>query len=53
MTGEKVSPGAISHILINGYSGPIGVMPNRQANALSNTDIANLVAYLTSLSRKK
>lgn len=53
VTGEKVSPGAISHILINGYSGPIGVMPNRQANSLSNKDIANLVAYLTSLSQKR
>jgi cytochrome c553 len=28
-------------------------MPNRQANALSNQDIANLVAYLTSLSQSK
>ncbi len=53
VTGERVSPVAISHILANGYQGPIGVMPNRQANALSNTDIANLVAYLTSLSRNK
>jgi len=27
-------------------------MPNRQANALSNTDIANLTAYLVSMSQK-
>ncbi len=53
VTGEKASPAAISHILISGYQGPIGVMPNRQANALSNQDIANLVAYLASLSQKK
>jgi len=53
VTGEKASPAAISHVLISGYQGPIGVMPNRQANALSNQDIANLVAYLTSLSQKK
>ncbi len=39
----------ISKILVNGYQGPLGVMPNRQANALSDTDIANLVAFLTSL----
>ena len=39
----------IAKILVNGYNGPLGVMPNRQANALSDTDIANLVAYLTSL----
>ena len=28
---------------------PIGAMPNRQANGLSDADIANLVAYLVSL----
>ena len=63
VTGEKASPVAISHILVSGYQGPdnsqgkngpsIGVMPNRQANALSNLDIANLTAYLASLSSKK
>jgi cytochrome c oxidase subunit 2 len=63
VTGEKPNPVDISHVLINGYQGPdnsqgkngpsIGVMPNRQANALSNQDIANLVAYLTSLSQSK
>jgi cytochrome c oxidase subunit 2 len=39
----------IGKILVGGYSGPLGVMPNRQANGLSDTDIANLVAYLSSL----
>jgi cytochrome c553 len=29
------------------------VMPNRQANALSNSDIANLTAYIVSLSQTK
>jgi len=28
-------------------------MPNRQANGLQNSDIANLTAYLVSLSQKK
>jgi hypothetical protein len=28
-------------------------MPNRQANALSNADIANLDAFLVSLSQNK
>lgn len=63
VTGEKPDAAGISHILINGYqgadksqgkSGPsLGVMPNRQANALNSTDIANLTAYLLSLSQKK
>jgi cytochrome c oxidase subunit 2 len=63
VTGEKPSPEDIAHVLVNGYQGPdnsqgkagpsIGVMPNRQANALSNTDIANLVSYIASLSQKK
>ncbi len=62
VTGEKPNAEDISHVLINGYSGPdnsqgkagpsIGVMPNRQANALSNADIANLTAYLVSMSQK-
>jgi cytochrome c oxidase subunit 2 len=62
VTGEKPNAADIAHILVNGYQGPdnsqgkagpsIGVMPNRQANALSNTDIANLATYLVSLSQK-
>ena len=62
VTGEKPSAVGISHVLINGYQGPdnsqgkggpsLGVMPNRQANALTNADIANLSAYLVSLSQK-
>ena len=63
VTGEKPNAEDIAHVLVNGYQGPdnsgaasqpaIGVMPNRQANALSNTDIANLASYLVSLSSKK
>ena len=63
VTGEKPTGEGISHVLINGYQGPdnsqgksgpsIGVMPNRQANGLTNTDIANLTAYLLSLSQSK
>jgi cytochrome c oxidase subunit 2 len=62
VTGEKASPLAISHILVKGYNGPddsqgksgpsLGAMPNREANGLTNQDIANLTAYLTSLSGK-
>ncbi len=63
VTGEKPNPEDIAHVLVNGYQGPdnsqgksgpsIGVMPNRQANALSNADIANLDAFLVSLSQNK
>jgi cytochrome c oxidase subunit 2 len=62
VTGEKPNAEDIAHVLVNGYQGPdnsqgksgpsIGVMPNRQANALSNLDIANLTAYIVSLSSK-
>ena len=47
--GKPPTPGNIAEILQNGYTGPLGAMPNRQANALSDKDIADLVAYLTSL----
>lgn len=49
VTGKPPTPDNIADILQNGFTGPIGTMPNRQANALTSTDIANLVAYLTSL----
>jgi cytochrome c oxidase subunit 2 len=52
VTGKPPTAQNIAEILVNGYSGPIGVMPNRQANALSNKDISNLVAYLLSESGK-
>jgi len=43
------TPDDIAEILVKGFTGPLGSMPNRQANNLSDTDIANLVAYLVSL----
>lgn len=49
VTGKPPTPANIADILQNGFTGPIGTMPNRQANALSDKDIADLVAYLTSL----
>ena len=53
VTGKPPTAQNVAEILVNGYSGSIGVMPNRQANALSNRDISNLVAYLLSLSSGK
>jgi cytochrome c oxidase subunit 2 len=47
--GKAPTPENIAEILVKGYVGPIGAMPNRQANGLSDADIANLVAYLVSL----
>ena len=49
VTGKTPTPEHIAEILQNGFTGPIGTMPNAQANGLSNKDIANLVASLTSL----
>jgi cytochrome c oxidase subunit 2 len=49
VTGNAPTPEHIAEILQNGYTGPIGSMPARQANGLSDKDIANLVAYLASL----
>jgi cytochrome c oxidase subunit 2 len=47
--GKAPTPDDIAEILVKGYTGPIGAMPNRQANGLSDADIANLTAYLVSL----
>jgi cytochrome c oxidase subunit 2 len=49
VTGKPPTPENIAGILQNGFTGDIGTMPNRQANGLSDKDIANLVAYLVSL----
>jgi cytochrome c oxidase subunit 2 len=49
VTGKTPTPEHIADILQNGYTGPIGAMPNRQANGLSDKNIADLVAYLASL----
>jgi mono/diheme cytochrome c family protein len=52
VNGTEPSPQNIAMILKNGYQGDLGVMPSSQVNQISNTDIANLVAYLVSLSKK-
>jgi cytochrome c oxidase subunit II len=49
VTGKTPTPEHIAQILQKGYTGPIGTMPSAQANGISGTDIANLVAYLSSL----
>ena len=49
--GNAPTPKNVARILKNGYQGDLGVMPSSQANAISNADIANLVAYLVSLSK--
>ncbi len=49
VTGKPPTPANIAAILQNGFTGPIGSMPNRQANGLSDADIANATAYLVSL----
>ncbi len=49
VTGKPPTPENIAAILQNGFTGPMGAMPNRDANGLSDKDIANLVAYLASL----
>jgi len=46
------TPQDVAAIIHDGFQGDIGTMPNAQVNGLSNPDIANLVAYLVSLSKK-
>ena len=52
VNGTDPTPQNAAKIIHDGFQGDIGVMPSAQVNALSNTDIANLVAYLVSLSKK-
>ncbi len=52
VNGTAPSPQDIAMILKNGYQGDLGVMPSSQVNAINNTDIANLTAFLVSLSKK-
>ena len=47
-----MTPQNVAQLIHDGYSGDMGTMPNAQINGLSNSDIANLVAYLVSLSKK-
>ena len=52
MNGSDPTPQNVAAIIHNGYQGDMGVMPSAQVNQISNSDIANLVAYLVSLSKK-
>lgn len=52
VNGADATPQNVAAIIQNGYQGDMGVMPSAQVNQLSNTDIANLTAYLVSLSKK-
>jgi cytochrome c oxidase subunit II len=52
VNGAAPTPQNVAKLIHDGYSGDIGTMPSAQVNAISNTDIANLVAYLASLSKK-
>jgi cytochrome c oxidase subunit II len=47
--GDPATPENAAKILQNGFTGPIGQMPNATTNGLSNQDIADLVAYLNTL----
>jgi len=49
VNGDPATPENVAKILQNGYTGPIGQMPNATTNGLSSQDIANLVAYLNTL----
>jgi cytochrome c oxidase subunit II len=50
--GSAPTPENAAKIIHDGYQGDMGTMPSAQLNQLSNPDIANLVAYLVSLSKK-
>jgi cytochrome c oxidase subunit II len=47
--GDPATPANAAKILQQGFTGPLGVMPNATANGLSDKDIANLVAFLDSM----
>jgi len=52
VNGSAPTPQNVASLIHDGYQGDMGTMPNAQMNGLSNPDIANLVAYLVSLSKK-
>jgi cytochrome c oxidase subunit II len=52
VNGTAPTPDDAAGILKNGYTGDIGSMPDAKTNQLTDKDIANLVAYLVSLSKK-
>jgi cytochrome c oxidase subunit 2 len=47
--GDPATPANAAKILQQGFTGPMGTMPNATTNGLSDKDIANLIAYLDSL----
>ncbi len=47
--GAIPSPANVARILLYGYNGALGIMPNAQANAISNADIANLTRFILNL----
>ena len=47
--GDPATPANVAKILQQGFKGDMGVMPNQAANGITDKDIANLVAYLSSL----
>lgn len=47
--GDDATPENVAKILQNGYKGDMGMMPNQAQNAISDKDIANLVAFLKTL----
>jgi cytochrome c oxidase subunit 2 len=49
VNGQAATPDNVAKILQNGFTGPMGTMPNQTTNGLSDKDIADLVAYLNSL----
>jgi len=47
--GQPATPDNAARIIKNGFDGDMGHMPNASQNALSDKDIADLVAYLNTL----
>jgi cytochrome c oxidase subunit II len=52
VNGSAPTPADVVGIVTNGYSGDIGTMPNASQNGVSAKDIADVTAYLVSLSKK-
>lgn len=49
VNGQKATPENVAGILQHGAHGTMGVMPDMQANGLTPSDVANLVAFLKTL----
>ena len=52
VNGTAPTPDDVAIILKNGYTGDIGQMPDAKVNQLTDANIADLDAYLVSLSKK-